>query len=160
MEQNGRAFYRVGLIGMICLVLLLLVLSGYATIFAEPAATSPGETGTQPAAATSNVTSTVNNPPVTVADSATIRKNTSVAINVLANDYDPDPNTTPAGQLNPASVTITTKLRKGARVVVSETGMVTYAPRKNFKGIDVFAYTVKDKGGAVSKPAKVTITVK
>lgn len=141
---------------LICLGLVLMVLSGYATSFAETGTKTPEDTITQPAAGTTGV----NTPPVAVADSVTMRRNTSVAINVVANDYDPDPDTTPAGQLDPASVTITTKPKKGARILVSETGMMTYAPRKNFKGIDVFYYTVKDKGGSTSNPAKVTITVK
>ncbi|OGT19670.1 MAG: hypothetical protein A2V90_05730 [Gammaproteobacteria bacterium RBG_16_57_12] len=145
---------------MICLGLGALALSGYATIAAEPGATSPDGKGTQPAAETIKATAPANTPPVAVADSANMRKNTSVAINVLVNDYDPDPNITPAGQLDPASVRITTKPARGARMVVSETGMVTYAPRKNFKGTDVFYYTVKDKEGATSNPGKVTITVK
>jgi len=97
---------------------------------------------------------------VAVPDSATIRKNTSVTINVLANDYDPDPDTTTAGQIDPASVTITAKPTRNGRVAVSDTGMVTYAPKKNFRGTDVFHYTIKDKQGAVSKPGKVTVTVK
>jgi len=145
MGQIDRALYLFTGIVLICLGLVAMTLSGFA-------ATSE-ELSTNPPAA-------VNTPPVAVPDSATMRKNTSVAINLLANDYDPDPNTTPAGQIDPTSVTITTKPKKGARIVVSETGTVTYAPRKNFKGIDVFAYTVKDKGGATSNPAKVTITVK
>ena len=137
---------------MICLALMAMAVS-------VCAATS-GEQGTEQAAGGTNVITSVNTPPVAMPDSASIRKNTSVAINVLANDYDPDSNTTPAGQIDPASVTITTKPTKGARVIVSETGMVTYAPRMNFRGTDVYYYTVKDKEGAPSKPAKVTITVK
>ena len=145
MGQIDRALYLFTGIVLICLGLVAMTLSGFA-------ATSE-ELSTNPPAA-------VNNPPVAVPDSATMRKNTSVAINLLANDYDPDPNTTPAGQIDPASVTITTKPRRGARVVVSETGMATYAPRPKFRGTDVFYYTVKDKEGATSNPAKVTITVK
>ena len=165
MRNQGWRLNRFAGILLICLSFVAMSPSGYATTSAEmqraePGTTNPEDKSTQPATGKATVTAAVNNPPVAVADSETIRKNTSVAINVLANDYDPDPNTTPAGQLNPASVTITTKLRKGARVVVSETGMVTYAPKRNFRGIDTFIYTVKDKEGATSNPAKVTITVK
>jgi len=81
----------------------------------ETGAPGPQDKSTSPVAGTINVTARVNTPPVALPDSASIRKNTSVAIDVLTNDYDPDPNTTPAGQIDPASVTITTKPRKGAR---------------------------------------------
>ncbi|MBI5576767.1 MAG: Ig-like domain-containing protein [Deltaproteobacteria bacterium] len=101
-----------------------------------------------------------NNPPVAVPDSATVRRNTSIAIDVLANDYDPDPGTTPAGKLDRATVTIVSRPIAGGRVAVSETGVVTYAPKRKFRGMDFFRYTVKDGEGAVSAPAKVTITVK
>lgn len=151
-------------LGRIILIFLFLVVVGPfcpAVTFAdiqqgETQAANPAGEKMAPGA----VAATENTPPVAVADSATLSRNTSVAINVLANDYDPDANTTAAGQIDPASVTITSRPRSGARLMVSETGMVTYAPKRNFRGFDSFSYTVKDTEGAVSKPAKVTITVK
>jgi len=160
-SNQRRHLAPFGRIVLICLCLAVVGLFGPIEISAEmqrnqSQATNPDDRKTAPAA----VAAQENIPPVAVADSATLPKNTSVAINILVNDYDPDPSTTPAGQIDPTSVTITTKPRAGARIMVSETGMVTYAPKRNFRGFDVFTYTVKDKEGATSNPAKVTITVK
>lgn len=179
MRSVDRAFscgsggWRLDLFGgaiLLCLALAAPAFSGDAS--KESAAKPPGD-GRQirkadpPAAipgGTDNARSPrsagANRPPVAVPDNATLLRNTSVAISVLANDYDPDPDSSQAGRIDPASVTITKMPRRGARLAISETGTVTYAPRRNFRGVDVFQYTVKDKQGAVSNPAKVTVTVK
>jgi len=96
----------------------------------------------------------VNDPPVANDDQATTTKNKSVTINVISNDYDVD------GSINPNSVKIVIGPRYGKASALSNgNGTVSYTPRKGFTGTDSFTYTVKDNSGAISNPAKVTVTV-
>jgi CSLREA domain-containing protein len=90
-----------------------------------------------------------NAPPVAVDDSATFEVNSgSHAINVLANDSDPDADT-----LTVTSVT------QGAHGSVANNGTsVSYTANAGFTGTDTFTYTVDD-GQANTDTATVTITV-
>ncbi|MEO5573966.1 MAG: Ig-like domain-containing protein [Gammaproteobacteria bacterium] len=103
---------------------------------------------------TATVTLTVqrNLRPVAVNDHVTARTYISKVIAVLANDRDPD------GSLNVGTVIITTAPSDGT-VQVNANGTVSYKSRRNFKGIDRFRYTVKDKLGATSNVANVHIKV-
>jgi len=101
----------------------------------------------------------VNKAPIAKNDSATAAKRTgtsytSVAINVLGNDRDPD------GSLDPSSVTITVAPNKGGTVTVNGSGQVLFTPKLKFSGTEVFWYTVRDMKGAVSNMAKVTVRVR
>ena len=96
---------------------------------------------------------TSNDPPTAAADSATVDAGSSVKINVLANDSDPD------GSLDVGSVRITTSPDHGTAAADSS-GNVTYTPAPGFSGQDAFAYSVSDNQGAASAPAKVTIEAK
>jgi len=95
----------------------------------------------------------VNNRPTAVPDSATTTLNTPVAINVAANDSDPDGNQF----LVPGSVTIVTPPSHGSASVSN--GVVTYTPSFNYVGTDTFAYTISDDHGATSNPAIDTVVV-
>jgi subtilisin family serine protease len=75
-------------------------------------------------------------------------------IDVLANDADPD------GSLDPASVAIATAPDKGGAVTVNADGSVSYTPRLKFRGKEIFSYTVRDRMGAQSNVATVTVNVK
>lgn len=77
----------------------------------------------------------------------------AIAIDVTANDHDPD------GDIDPATVTILTHPSHGSVAVDLATGEVTYAPGAHFYGSDVFSYTVEDDDGATSNQATVTVTV-
>ncbi len=92
-------------------------------------------------------------PPVAINDIATTPEDTPVAINVLANDFDPD------GIVIPPSVTIVAPPANGTASVNPTTGQVTYIPAANFFGGDSLAYVVLDNDGLVSNPATVSITV-
>lgn len=94
-----------------------------------------------------------NQPPVAKNDNASVKKNKTVLINVLANDYDP------VGQMNRSSVTIITSPTKGTATVMPF-GKVKYVPNTNFVGTDTFTYTVNDKEGLTSNVATVTVKVK
>ncbi len=95
----------------------------------------------------------VNAPPVANNDQATVNRNQSSVINVLANDTDAD------GTVNPTTVTIVQNPTNGTVSVNPTTGAVTYTPANGFAGQDSFTYTIKDNNGAVSNTAIVSITV-
>lgn len=109
--------------------------------------------------ATATVTITVvsvpaNQPPEAQDDFASTPANsTGVIINVLANDYDPD------GTLVPNTVTIVTKPTQKGKATANADGTITYVPKRNFRGTDVFTYTVNDDDGATSNAATVRVNV-
>jgi uncharacterized repeat protein (TIGR01451 family) len=103
--------------------------------------------------ATVSVTVTpVADPPVAVADSATVSENGSVSIDVLANDSDPD------GDLDPTSVTVTSGPTHGTVSVDPTTGAITYTPNPDYSGPDSFTYQVCDTT-ALCDTATVSVTV-
>jgi subtilisin family serine protease len=89
-------------------------------------------------------------PPVAAADQAVTRPGIAVTIPVLAND---------AGQLDPASVRVTTPPANGSTAINTTTGAITYTPRAGFRGDDSFQYAVSNRGGVSSVPAIVRIAV-
>lgn len=119
-----------------------------------------------PAASTPPVTflitiNSVNDgPPVTQPDTATVAEDSTVPINVLANDADPAD--LPQGGIDPKTVLISSPPANGTVSVDPASGVITYTPNPNFNGTDVFSYTVADidPGGVLrSTPTLVTITV-
>jgi VCBS repeat-containing protein len=110
------------------------------------------------AAVTVTVTLLANHAPVAVNDSAVapVRGSATyapVVINVVANDTDQD------GNLNPASVTITTVPSRGGTVTVNANGTVSYTPKLGYRGAETFRYKVSDALGLPSNIAIVTVTV-
>jgi CubicO group peptidase (beta-lactamase class C family) len=93
------------------------------------------------------------------ANSASVSTQTNVplAIDVLADDSDPNPD----GSLNPGSVTIVKGFGPdhGTVALDSKTGVVTYVPSPGYAGTDSFSYIVSDDFGLASNPATVTIQV-
>ena len=105
------------------------------------------------------VNGSANVPPVAKADSAaaSVRKSTAyapVVISVLANDSDPD------GGLDPATVSIAAAPNNGGTVSANANGTVSYTPAIKFRGKETFGYIVRDRAGALSNVATVTVTVK
>ena len=102
------------------------------------------------------VTVTVNNlRPVAADDGVNTQRDKPVAVNVLANDVDPD------GTINRSTLTVIASPRHG-RAVVQQTAsgpVVRYAPAVGFTGIDSFRYTVRDREGAVSREATASVFV-
>ena len=99
-----------------------------------------------------------NKSPIAIGDTAIVNANTSVDINVLSNDSDPDGDPLNLSIFNPPA---------SGKVVVNNNGtpknpnddFITYTPNPNFSGKDVFSYQIKDgKGG--SADTKVELTVK
>ena len=101
----------------------------------------------------------VNAKPVAVADVATVAENQNVTIDVLANDSDPDTAADPTNIINPATVTITSAPKNGGTVVVNPGGTLSYTPRLNFRGTEVFRYRVRDNLNAQSNAATVRVNV-
>ena len=103
------------------------------------------------ACATATVTITVthvNHPPIAIADDATTPEGSPVAIDVLANDSDPDDD-----DLSIASVT---DPAHGTATVVN--GKVSYTPDPGFAGTETFSYTITDPTGATAT-AQITVVV-
>jgi uncharacterized repeat protein (TIGR01451 family) len=96
-----------------------------------------------------NQTVTITVTPKAQDDSGVTPVNTPITIDVLANDL---------GNLNPATVTVTSLPGHGTTKVDPATGKVTYTPAPGFTGRDVFTYTVRDHAGQLTS-ATVTIDV-
>jgi len=94
---------------------------------------------------------TVSIYPIANPDSANTGSNISTTINVLSNDI---------GNLNPASVTISSNPRHGS-VTVFPNGSISYSPNAGYAGSDNFSYSVCDKTNPIplcSTPTLVKIT--
>jgi hypothetical protein len=94
----------------------------------------------------------VNDPPNAVNDAFQVQANSSLNLNVLANDTDVD------STIDTASVQITSAPNNGS-VTVNSDGTIRFTPATNFNGISKFRYTVADNTGAGSNEAEVTVTV-
>ncbi|UHD17107.1 PKD domain-containing protein [Thiocapsa bogorovii] len=96
--------------------------------------------------------STLNEPPLAADDTASVVRGGSVAIDVLANDSDPD------GTLDPATVVIQSAPASGT-VNDDGTGVLTYTHDGSATTTDAFSYRVADTEGAVSNIAEVAVTI-
>ncbi len=91
-----------------------------------------------------------NRPPMATNDLAAVTANTAGnAINVLANDSDPDG--------NPLIVSAVTQPANGVVTIGPAGANVQYTPNPNFGGVDPFTYVVND--GFLTATARVTVTV-
>jgi hypothetical protein len=93
----------------------------------------------------------VNDKPVAVADPKTVAKNSSaVNITVLANDRDVDGDA--------LTITSVTQSANGTITIASGGKSVNYTPRHNYRGNDIFNYTVSDgRGGTATTSVTVTV---
>ncbi|EFL88256.1 tandem-95 repeat protein, partial [Ahrensia sp. R2A130] len=104
-----------------------------------------------------------NDAPTTVSDSGATAENSSVTIDVLANDSDVD------GTVDPTTVQIVGTVSRGDPLVVAgegtwsvsaTTGEITFTPEANYTGaVNDIQYTVDDDGGATSIPATVSVSI-
>jgi FtsP/CotA-like multicopper oxidase with cupredoxin domain len=118
-----------------------------------------GTANSNMATVTVTVNAPVNTTPVAVDDNATTKKNTQVFINLVANDTDAEGNLKDAfGNVPPERISIVTQPTRGGTVIKVTNG-VNYTPRNNFRGTDVFTYTVSDSGGLTSNIATVRVNV-
>lgn len=93
------------------------------------------------------VTVTFNHAPLAANDTAAVRGGSSVTVDVLTNDSDPD--------ADPVSITSATQGSKGT--VAFTTTDVTYTPSSGTTGTDTFTYTISD---GRDRTATATVTVK
>ena len=93
---------------------------------------------------------TVNAAPVAQPDSASTDRATAVAVDVLANDSDPDGNTLSVSSVSAPST--------GTAVVDPVTGRIVYTPPAGFSGDATFTYVVSDGFGGADV-ATVTVSV-
>jgi Ca2+-binding RTX toxin-like protein len=103
------------------------------------------------ATATLNITPT-SDPPGAVDDTAFTLPNTSVLIDVTANDSDPDG--------DPFDIFVSgsdTTSSKGGRISFTSTKTLTYTPPSGFVGVDTFLYAITD--GSKKSSATVSVTV-
>ncbi|MFQ6101261.1 MAG: Ig-like domain-containing protein, partial [Anaerolineae bacterium] len=97
------------------------------------------------------IVNSVNDSPVAVEDSATTNEDTSVVINVLSNDSDPEGDILTVSDYDIRST-------QGGTVDCISIGVCTYAPSADFNGTDTFTYTISDGNGGTDN-ATVTISV-
>jgi hypothetical protein len=84
-----------------------------------------------------------NLPVVAVNDAANTFEDVAVAIDVLANDTDPE------DDFNIAGITITTAPTNGNVAINTTTGVITYTPNAGYFGTDMFEYEICDNGTPV-----------
>ena len=77
-------------------------------------------------------------------------EDTSITIDVLANDSDPEN--------DDLSVTSVTRPSRGSATLESD-GTITYTPNPNYHGSDSFTYRARDTGGLTSNVATIALTI-
>ncbi len=90
-----------------------------------------------------------NQPPVAMDDQAELAWNTSVTIDVLNNDIDPDGD----------EITVSSVTASFGQIVVEADNQVTYTPNPNYAGNDTIEYGISDRNGGTDS-AIVNVTVK
>jgi hypothetical protein len=93
--------------------------------------------------------SAVNDPPQAVEDAGTTTEDTSVTLDILANDNDPD---------GDSLALIAVKKARHGQVVSNGDGTVTYTPKTDYNGSDKFSYTISD-GHGEEDTATVNLTI-
>lgn len=91
-----------------------------------------------------------NAAPTAAADTASTTKGTPVALQVLANDRDPD---------GDALKVVKLSAPKSGKAVSRRDGSLSYTPNAGFVGTDTFNYTIDDGNGHTAT-GKVTVTVR
>ncbi|TMO56707.1 Ig-like domain-containing protein [Pseudoalteromonas phenolica] len=95
----------------------------------------------------------VNDAPVTQDDDISVSQNQSIAIAVLANDYDVD------SEIDRASLQVVEQAKHGDVKLNLETGTIEYKSGVDFRGQDSFSYVVYDTEGGESNTSTVFIDV-
>ncbi|MFS2126780.1 Ig-like domain-containing protein [Pseudomonas sp. Pseusp97] len=89
-----------------------------------------------------------NDGPSAVADTASAQEDTTLKIDVLGNDTDPDGD----------SLTVTSASAGNGSVVINQDGTLSYTPKANFSGSDTITYSISDGHGGTST-ASVAVTI-
>ena len=77
-------------------------------------------------------------PPNASPDTGKTRMNTSIELNILANDFDPD------NTLNPLSLALLVEPTHGQAIANTSSGIISYTPTRDFFGTDTLTYIICD----------------
>ncbi len=89
--------------------------------------------------------------PTAVNDSRSIPVNSSITLNLIANDFDTDGDAISVVSVTPSA---------NATATLNPDGSVFYTPNKDFQGADTFTYTIQDSGASgAAQTAIGTVTV-
>jgi Bacterial Ig domain len=143
MQEENKLFLY-GLAVMICSFPLIINIQFLLAQLSSPT----DESTTHPTLTT--LTKRINHLPAANNDSAITDEDTTVNINVLANDSDID-----GDSLN---VTGATHAKNGTTEFNSANNTISYTPTANFFGADAFDYTISDNNNGTAS-AKVRVTV-
>jgi hypothetical protein len=91
--------------------------------------------------------------PVANNDTAITQEDTSIVIDVLDNDSDPNNN------LDVSTVTLVANPNNGTFILIPTTGEIVYTPNADFFGTDSFTYTVQDTNGGTSNTETFDVTI-
>lgn len=95
--------------------------------------------------------SVLADPPTAVGDTRTIPVNSSITLNVIANDFDAD---------GDGIVVVNVDSSNNASITLNPDGSIFYSPNRNFQGTDTFTYTIQeDTEEALTAVGTVTINV-
>ncbi|MEC9291283.1 MAG: Ig-like domain-containing protein [Pseudomonadota bacterium] len=102
-----------------------------------------------------------NNGPDAKNDSYTTNEDTSVNLNLLANDTDPDGDTLRITHIEGVRLTGSAQTIDvgNGRVIITSAGAMRFQPDANWNGTETFSYRISDGNGGVDS-ARVTINVK
>ncbi len=89
--------------------------------------------------------------PSAVNDNRTIPINSSITLNLIANDFDAD---------GDAFAVISVTSSNNASITLNADGSVFYSPNKNFQGVDTFTYTIQETQTREALTATATVTIK
>ena len=91
----------------------------------------------------------LNNVPLAAPDLATVNEDSSITLDVLGNDSDPDGDT----------LTIIGASAPNGTVIVNPDGTLTYTPNPDYHGTDTVTYTMSDgQGGSATSTVTVTVS--
>ncbi|MFQ3663784.1 MAG: cadherin-like domain-containing protein, partial [Chloroflexaceae bacterium] len=92
----------------------------------------------------------INLLPVAVNDTAQVIMNSSIRLNLLANDSDPDG--------DPVTITAVSAPGHGTATIIASGQAVRYTPNPNYRGADSFTYTVSDgRGGTATATVNLNV---
>src|SRR5690606_4589183 len=95
--------------------------------------------------------SVLADPPTAVGDTRTIPVNSSITLNVIANDFDAD---------GDGIVVVSVDSSNNASITLNPDGSIFYSPNRDFQGTDTFTYTIQeDTEEALTAVGRVTINV-
>ena len=110
-----------------------------------PPGTTPPPDTTPPDTTPPGTTPSAPSAPLVTDDQATLPEDSAVVVGVLANDSDPD------GDLDPASLAVTTGPSRGEATATLDG--IRYTPAPDWNGTDLLRYRVCDLGGRCSEGA-------